>query len=301
MTPSRREFLTAATAAAGLAALGCARALPAADEKRMRAHRLALGEWSLHRTIRAGELDPLDFPAFARNLDMEGVDHVNQFFAQRAGDAAYFRELRRRADDAGVRSVLLLCDEELALGDPDPAKRMLAVDRHLHWVDAAEILGCDAIRVNAYSEGPPDEQMRLCAEGLYRLCDVAAPRGVGVLVENHGGLSSRGDWLAALLDAVGHPAIGALPDFGNWQFAPGQWYDRYTGVRELMPRALAVSAKAHDFDASGEETSTDFGRMLDVVASAGDVEWIEVEYEGDRLREADGIAATVALIRRHAA
>ncbi|HEX6588010.1 MAG TPA: TIM barrel protein [Longimicrobiales bacterium] len=298
MTPSRREFLGAAAAAAGLAALGCANALPA-QEERIRPFRLTLGEWSLHRRIRARELDPLDFPAFARDrFGLEGVDHVNQFFSDRAGDDAYFRELRRRTDDAGVRSVVLLCDEELALGDPDPAKRMLAVDRHRQWLDAAAILGCRAIRVNAYSEGSADEQMRLCAEGLHRLCDVAPP-GLLVFVENHGGLSSRGDWLAALLDAVGHPAIGSLPDFGNWQYAPGQWYDRYAGVRELMPRADVVSAKAHDFDANGEETSTDFGRMLDVVATAGDVEWIEVEYEGDRLSEVDGIAATIELIHRH--
>ena len=64
-----------------------------------------------------------------------------------------------------------------------------------------------------------------------------------------------------------------------------------------MPYARAVSAKSHDFDASGNETSTDYERMLRIVARAGYDDWLEVEYEGDRLSEEDGVRATIQLIR----
>ena len=307
MTPDRRAFLRSGVAALGALVVpgaGCARRGAAPVDAGAATHpdmRVSLAEWSFHRKIRAGALDPLDFAPFARErFGLDTVEHVNQFFAGRKGDDAYFGEMRRRADDAGVRSLLVMCDVEERLGDPDAARRALAVHVHRAWLDAAAVLGCESIRVNAASDErlPADEQMRLCAEGLYRLCDAAAPYQLRVLVENHGGLSSRGDWLAALVQAVAHPRIGTLPDFGNWQYAPGEWYDRYRGVAELMPWAGAVSVKSHDFDAAGNETTTDFARMLRIVADAGYDGWLGVEYEGDRLSEEDGVRATIELVRR---
>ena len=304
MTPTRREFLGAAASAAGLAALGCApRARePALDpiyQVGMPVFPLSLGQWSLHRAIRSGRLDPLEFPRFARErFNIAAVDYVNTLLGDVALDDPWLEDLRRRSDDAGVDADLLLVDVEERLGDPDPARRAVAVDVHRRWIEAARILDCRAIRVNAFSDGATEEQMRFCAEGLYRLCDEAERLGVDVLVENHGGMSSRGGWLAALIAAVGHPRLGSLPDFGNWEHAPGEWYDRYRGVAELMPTARAVSAKAHAFDANGDETSTDFERMLRIVAAAGYAGPLEVEYEGDRLSEEDGIRATIQLIRR---
>ena len=302
MTPTRRDFLGTAAAALGLGAVGCAK-VPARRDAPL-AHvgmpvfPLSLGQWSLHRMIRSGALRPVDFPRFARErFDVGAVDYVSTLLGDVALDDPWLDELRRRADDVGVDAHVLLIDLEERLGDPDATRRAIAVDGHRRWIEAARILGCHAVRVNAYSAGSADEQMRLCAEGLYRLCDLADPLGLDVLVENHGGLSSRGDWLAALVASVGHPRLGSLPDFGNWEYAPGLWYDRYRGVAELMPSARAVSAKAHDFDASGNETSTDFERMLRVVAAAGYTGPLEVEYEGERLSEEDGIRATIRLIR----
>ena len=97
-----------------------------------------------------------------------------------------------------------------------------------------------------------------------------------------------------------------LPDFGNfclerkdgerWGANCVKEYDRYKGVEELMPRAFAVSAKSHDFDAQGNETNTDYLRMLKLVKSAGYNGFIGVEYEGSGLSEVDGILATKNLL-----
>ncbi|HUH13159.1 MAG TPA: TIM barrel protein, partial [Longimicrobiales bacterium] len=258
--------------------------------------RISLAEWSLHRTIRAGALDPLDFaPAARARYGLAAVEHVNQFFQEQAGRAAYFARMRRRADDAGVASLLIMCDAAGALGAPDRAARAAAVERHALWLDAAAELGCHSIRVNAESRGTPAEQLRLCADGLYALCERAETLGLGVLVENHGGgLSGDGAWLASLMRKVDHPRMGTLPDFGN--FAEG--YDRYRGVAELVPWARAVSAKSHAFDGRGEETGTDYLRMLALVLDAGYRGWVGVEYEGDALPEDEGIRATIELLRR---
>ena len=191
-----------------------------------------------------------------------------------------------------------MCDGEGAIGDPDAAARTRTVENHYKWVEAARFLGCHSIRVNARSQGTPDEQRALAADGLRRLTEFAAERGVNVIVENHGGISSDGAWLAGVIRAVAHPRCGTLPDFGNFQVGPERWYDRYQGVQELMPFAKAVSGKSHDFDAEGNETGTDFLRMLRIVLAAGYRGWVDVEYEGDRLSEPEGIRATKALLER---
>ena len=274
---------------------------------------ISLAEWSLHRALAGGRLDNLDFPLAARrDYGIEAVEYVNTFFLDRSAprpeDGAYFRgreadgrylrELQRRADGAGVRSLLIMCDGEGAIGDPDAAARTRTVENHHKWVEAARFLGCHSIRVNAQSRGTPDEQRALAADGLRRLTEFAAARDINVIVENHGGISSDGAWLASVIRAVGHPRCGTLPDFGNFQISADQWYDRYRGVGELMPFAKAVSAKSHDFDSAGNETRTDFLRMLRIVLGSGYRGWVDVEYEGEGLSEPDGIRATKALLER---
>jgi L-ribulose-5-phosphate 3-epimerase len=260
---------------------------------------ISLAEWSLHRMLNAGELDNLSFPTVARDeYGIDAVEYVNTFFKDRATEAEYLRTLKRRCDDNGVRSLLIMCDGEGALGDADESKRKVTVENHYRWVEAAKLLGCHSIRVNAQSQGAPNEQRRLAADGLSRLTEFAAEFGINVIVENHGGLSSNGEWLASVIRAVAHPRCGTLPDFGNFQVGPDQWYDRYEGVRELMPFAKAVSAKSHDFDAAGNERHTDYFRMLRIVLDSGYRGYVGIEYEGSELPEPEGIRRTKTLIER---
>src|SRR6266545_1244601 len=150
-----------------------------------------------------------------------------------------------------------MIDGEGALGDADESKRRQAIENHYKWVEAARFLGCKIIRVNAQSSGSYDEQLERAADGLRRLTKFGADHKITVIVENHGGLSSNGAWLAAVIKKVNHPRCGTLPDFGNFNLSDGKQYDRYQGVKEMMPYAKAVSAKSHDFDEQGNETMTD--------------------------------------------
>jgi L-ribulose-5-phosphate 3-epimerase len=207
--------------------------------------------------------------------------------------------MKKRAGDNGVRSLLIMCDGEGALGDPDAAKRQTAVENHFRWVEAAKFLGCHSIRVNAESRGSWDEQRDRAADGLRKLTEFAAPHGINVIVENHGGLSSNGQWLAATITQVSHPGCGTLPDFGNFRISDTEEYDRYKGVAELMPFAKGVSAKSNDFDDKGNEVRIDYARMLKIVLDAGYRGFIGIEYEGERLSEAEGVRATLNLLRRY--
>ncbi len=299
---SRRGFLEGVAATVPVAALARTSVLLSGLQAcRMQEplFKISLAEWSLHRTLNAGELDNLDFPALAHNeFAIDAVEYVNQFFKDKARDTAYLSDLKTRADDNGVKSLLIMCDGEGALGDPDDAARTFAVENHHRWVEAAQFLGCHSIRVNAQSDGTPDEQRDLAVDGLSRLTEFAAPFGINVIVENHGGISSNGEWLASVISAVGHSGCGTLPDFGNFRIEEGVWYDRYQGMTELMPHAKAVSAKSNEFDQHGNERNTDYERVLRIVLDAGYRGYVGIEYEGSELPEMEGIRATKALLER---
>jgi sugar phosphate isomerase/epimerase len=298
--PSRRQVLAAGLAAVGLSATAPpARAVPpdppvppAPAERPL--FRISLAQWSLHRALFAGELESRDFARTAKQeYGIDGIEYVNQFFKDKATDGDYLTELAQRATDEGVTGVLVMCDGLGNLGDPDEKARTQAVENHFPWVEAAKRLGCHAIRVNAASKGSPEEQQKLVADGLTRLAEYATQMDMAVIVENHGGLSSNGGWLAGVMRLVDRSNCGTLPDFGNF----GD-YDRYQGVAELMPFAKGVSAKSHEFDAEGNEVRTDYRRMLRIVADAGYHDWVGIEYEGKSLAEPEGIRATKRLLER---
>ena len=266
--------------------------------------KISLAQWSLHRTLREGKLDNLDFPALSKKeFDIDTVEYVNIFFKDKAKDNAYLADLKQRCSDAGVYSHLIMVDGEGAIGDAEDSKRKQAVENHYQWVEAAKFLGCSSIRVNAQSSGTRVEQLNLAADGLRRLCEFAANLQINVIVENHGGLSSDGQWLAGVMDRVDLPNCGTLPDFGNFRVSSRNaekevLYDRYQGVAELMPYAKAVSAKSHEFDAAGNEVHTDYFRMLKIVLDAGFHSYVGIEWEGAKPGEFEGIRLTKRLLER---
>jgi len=258
---------------------------------------ISLAQWSWHKRLfgqARPKLDNLDFAKEAHALGIQAVEYVNQFFKDKANDTAYLAEMKRRADDLGVRSLLIMCDDEGALGDPDARRRSQAVQNHHKWVRAARYLGCHSIRVNAYSEGPDSEQLKLAADGLRRLSEYAAEHKINVIVENHWGPSSNGKWLSGVIKQVNLPNCGTLPDFGN--FPPE--IDPYDAVKMLMPYAKSVSAKSYDFDEKGDESKIDYYRMMKIVLDAGYRGFVGIEYEGERLSEIDGIVATKKLLEK---
>ncbi len=292
---SRRSFLesSACLAAAAIASPVSARSAV------QPAFRISLAQWSLHKSLRAKKLDHLDFAVKARkDFGIEAVEYVNSFFKDKARDASFLKEMNKRAADNGVTQLLIMIDGEGQLGHPDDKQRAMAVKNHYRWVEAAKNLGCHSIRVNAASQGSYEDQISLAADGLRAVTEYGDMHEINVIVENHGGLSSNGAWLASVMKEVDPPRCGTLPDFGNFRLSGDEWYDRYKGVEELMPFAKAVSAKSHDFDTNGNETRTDYRRMMKIVLDAGYNGWVGIEYEGSKLSEDDGIRATKVLLER---
>ena len=287
---------------------------------------ISLAQWSLHNTffgqatmekgwgyfrevllsdpdqLLQGEKDPVLFPAMAKNdFGISAIELVNTFYFSKGSDEQFWLDFRKTCDSEGVQSLLIMCDAEGNLGDLDSEARKTAIENHYKWINAAKIMGCHAIRVNAAGNGTAEEVKAAAIDGLGQLSEYAEKENINIIVENHGSYSSDGMWLADIMKQINRPNCGTLPDFGNFCIEKDgevclNEYDRYKGMAELMPYAKGVSAKSHDFDEMGQETNTDFGKMLQIVKDAGFKGVIGVEYEGKSLSEPEGIMKTKDLL-----
>jgi sugar phosphate isomerase/epimerase len=257
-------------------------------------YKISLAEWSLNRTLRKGTITNLDFPRIAKETyGLDAVEYVSTFFKDKAEDTEYLTKLKNECDKYGVKSLLIMVDGEGNLADTSAAARNKAVENHYKWVKAAKFLGCHTIRVNAGGRGTMGQMQAAAIDALGKLSAYAADYGINVVVENHGGNSSYGKWLAEIMKSVNKPNCGTLPDLGNFYE-----YDRYQGVKDLLPYAKGVSGKTHDFDAEGNETQIDYAKMMKLIADSGYKGYIDVEYEGNKLSEDEGIKATIALLKK---
>jgi sugar phosphate isomerase/epimerase len=296
MKRTRREFLqTAALAAAGIPLLS--NASFGREYLAKSPFKISLAEWSLHKALWEKKMTNLDFPVKAvKDFGISGVEYVSTFFKDTSTE--YLNELLKISGDNGVTNVLIMVDGQGNLGDSDPANRNKAVENHHRWVEAAKFLGCHSIRVNAAGKGTETEVADAVVESLGKLATFASSMKINVIVENHGGLSSNGKWLSGVMKRVNMKNCGTLPDFGNFRVSATEEYDRYLGIQELMPFAKGVSAKSHEFDADGNETKSDYMRIMKIVKDAGYKGWVGIEYEGTKLGEPEGIMATKKLLEK---
>lgn len=276
---------------------------------------LSLAQWSIHRMIRENGVDPYTFAEKAKNWGFKGLEYVSQLYNPELSDADYSEEAmaafveksNAEAKKHGMKNVLIMIDGQGNLAVSDEAERNETVEKHKKWVDAASAMGCHAIRVNLNGSNVPEEWIENSVYGLTKLATYAKDKNINILVENHGGLSSNGELHAQVMEKVNMENVGTLPDFGNFCMTrkPDSWeceesYDKYKGVKELMPYAKAVSAKSNVFDADGNEENIDYVKMLQMVKDNGYTGFVGVEYEGDVLSEEEGIIATRDLLLKAA-
>ncbi|TGV03516.1 sugar phosphate isomerase/epimerase family protein [Flavivirga rizhaonensis] len=266
--------------------------------------KMSLAQWSLHRALFGNKMNNLDFASKSRSFGFEGLEYVNGFFKDKANDMSYLKEMNLRAINEGQQNVLIMIDGEGHLADANTSKRLEAIENHYKWIEAAHFLGCHAIRVNLAGGLNKDEAVKASVDSLNTLSDFAKGSKINVLVENHGGFSSNGKWMTDVFSQIENKNCGTLPDFGNFCIEKDkdgicvEEYDRYQGMKELLPYAKAVSAKSYNFNKKGEDTVINYYKMMKMVKESGYTGFVGVEYEGDILPEEKGIELTRDLLVR---
>lgn len=303
----RRTFIKQAVL--GTAAVTLPGFSACANSSNLNSPKISLAQWSLHRAFKKGELKAIDFASITKGLGINAVEYVSQFYSDNASNEKFWSKMQKRASDIGVENVLMMVDEKEKLGDLNDALRKTAVEDHYKWVDAAKILGCHSIRVNAFGIGTLEELTISLTDGLGRLTEYAEKENIFVILENHGLHTSNAAYMANIIKQVNNPFLGTLPDFGNW-CTNAEWggtneslncteiYDPAKGLAEWMPYAKGVSAKTYEFDTEGNDTIIDYPKLLQIVKDANFEGHIGIESEGNGKSETEGIKATKELIEK---
>ena len=278
--------------------------------------KMSLAQWSFNKSFRSGGVSPYEFARLASELGFEGLEYVNQLYPdvmdsedKSAAIAAFVEKNNVLAAQYKLQNVLIMIDSEGDLASSDENTRSEAIANHKLWIDAANQMGCSAVRLNLFGESDPEKWVANSILSLTDLADYAADKNIDVIVENHGRLSSNVPVLMKVINGTGKSNCGTLPDFGNFCIAKEgygslfdgsckEFYDPYKGVSEMIVKAFGVSAKSYDFDEEGNETTLDYNRLIKIVKDAGYKGFVGVEYEGSRLSEEEGIIATKTLLEK---
>ncbi|MDG2341628.1 MAG: TIM barrel protein [Cytophagales bacterium] len=294
---------------------------------------IGLQMYSFAPLIMQGKFDLLGFPDLVKNTyGINGAEYWSIPFMGRENDRDFLNDLKRRSDDNGVDNLIILVDDidiktmqsGPSLASSNKNDRDTAIDYHKKWIDVAKEIGCHSIRVNLKSDESDNKKiLDNSSESISRLIEFSKQDNISIVIENHGGITADADWLVSLIKNVDNKYVGTLPDFGDYNFCVDRGalnfddigkvcenqYDKYLGVKKLMPYAKGVSAKSHEFDKDGEELSTNYSRMIKIISESNYKGYITIEYEGAMmgmfggegtyLNPHDGILATKKLINKY--
>jgi sugar phosphate isomerase/epimerase len=206
-----------------------------------------------------------------------------------------------------MKNLIIMIDREGDLSFSDEELTNKAIENHKKWIDAAQFLGCHSIRINLFGEDDEELWVKNSVRSLKKLVAYSEPKNVAILVENHGGNSSKANLLAEVMKQVNSNYCGTLPDFGNfctkregnarWTAPCVEEYDIYKGIEELMPYAKGVSAKSYAFNESGNETKIDYQKMFQIIKKTNFDGFVGVEYEGST-DYTKGILKTKDLVKK---
>ena len=276
-------------------------------------YKISLAQWSLNGSIARGIISPLDFAKKAREFKIDAIEHVNTLYSVHSNYLSknsmknLSKDLNQRANDNGVKNLLIMISQEGELASNNKKSRARAIDKHKAWIDVANEIGCESVRVDLRGSNSFNQWKQNSIISLNSLCEYSP--NLNITVENHGGFSSNGKYLADVMKSITLDNCGTLPDFGNFCIngSPNPenlekncsvWYDRYKGVNDLMPFAKALSAKSYDFLDNGDEKYIDYYKMMNIVNNHPYEGYIGIEYEGNRLSEDEGILATKKLLEK---
>lgn len=279
------------------------------QNKPIKVPKYSLAQWSFNRELFAKKMTNQDFVKAAGEMGFEGVEYVSQFFQNKVDNWVFLDSLNEAAKMAGVKNLMIQVDNIGNLGATKAEERNKAVELGKKWVDAAKYLHCTSMRVNAHGDGTAEQLKQNCIDGIGRLADYANSKGIKIIIENHGGPSNDGQWLADLVHQLQSKNVGSLADFHNWCMERDNgrlWggkciktYDMYQGMKELLPTAAGISVKAFDFDHQGNEKEMDFAKLFKIIDQSGYDGYLGIEYEGRSLPSREGILMTKLLAEKY--
>jgi sugar phosphate isomerase/epimerase len=249
------------------------------------------------------KLELLDLPRFTREeLGLHGLNLSTDLLVGVSREI--LERLRERADKAGCACLLLIESDPQSFGDATESAASAAVERMQRVIQAASILGCNAVAVRATGEDDTGVFTRT-AERMRKTVERAEKLELNLLIAPHEGLTQTPERITDLIKKVGGFRVGTFPDF---QAAAGS-ADPINYLRRLTPYASVVSAttvkfvvgkgekepETVDATAPAKHQSYDLEPLINAILSVGYDGTLGIDYRGTGDPKIGVIRSRVAL------
>ena len=208
--------------------------------------KISASTYSFMGAIRDGRMTQFDCIAKAKELGLDGIEYTDLQVPDGVTEEDFAKRLREESEKLGIPIVSHTIGADLLTGSNGDLDAEVA--RLCHKVDIAAILGAGLMRHDAtrgFAEGTRgwrgfDQALPRLVEGIRRVTEYAASKGVRTMSENHGFFAQDSDRVEKMVNAVANDNYGLLVDIGNFTCADE---DPAIAVGRVAPYAFHVHAK----------------------------------------------------------
>ena len=244
--------------------------------------KIGCAAYSFRQYLTSGAMNLVGFLQKAVEMEVDGVELTAYYFTSTDDD--YLYTLKRQCYLLGLQVSATAVGNRFT--DPDPGERAEQVKYVKDWVDISVKLGAPCLRV--FAGGTPDgrseaEARQWTIDGLKECGEYAAPRGILLALENHGGITSTADQVIDLVTSVDSEWVGVNLDTGNFR------QDPYGSLARVAPYAVTAHAKTEipngndgsDLSESSErdKEEADFSEIVRMLEAQGYKGYLSIEYE----------------------
>lgn len=258
---TRRHFLPVAAAAPLALHAGPVRRVPGTKIK------IGLNAYSFNRPLMAGKMTVADVVTYCAKQNIDGVDMTGYYFPgyPKVPSDAAIRDLKRHAFQNGVTISGTGVRNDFAL--PDEAARREQIQLVKNWIDVAEKLGSDMVRVFSGKEHPKgysfDEVLKWMVPAFRECAEYGAQRGVLVGLQHHDDFLKTAEQTIRTVDLVKHDWFTVILDVGSLRQG-----DPYEEIERLLPYSSNWQIKEHVWFGK-QKTEIDLARVRRIIDKVG--------------------------------
>lgn len=241
--------------------------------------KLSLNAYSFNKQLTDGSMSIADMLEFCAEQGLLAVDITGYYFkgypTVPSDEVIY--NVKRNAFSLGLE----ICGTGVRndFTHADPAMRRASVQLVKNWIDVAQKLGGQTIRIFSGTQKPQGytrkEILEWVVNDIRECVDYGSEHGIVVALQNHDDFIKTAEDTIEIMEAVRSPWYGLMLDIGSFRTA-----DPYDEIARTIKYAVTWQIKEKVF-VRGKEVDVDATRLMSLIRKSGFRGYLPLETLGE--------------------